>query len=121
MRLFQRRLIYVRVYQDHFIARAVGGEITIRRQCHALGNRRGPVRDFAPIRSKIKEIVSELTVGFSFVRPWALLHFDPVQYPVTKEELAQFQRIAMRSGVSICFLSTWEQPHEDKDLMDMLA
>jgi len=48
-----------------------------------------------------------------------ILHFDPVEYPVTKEELAGFQKAAMRSGVSFCFLSTWEQRHEDKDLLEM--
>jgi hypothetical protein len=46
-------------------------------------------------------------------------HFDPVEYPVTKEELAGFQKAAMRSGVSFCFLSTWEQRHEDSDLLEM--
>jgi hypothetical protein len=56
--------------------------------------------------------------GFS-VKPWGLLHFDPVEYPVTKEELAGFQKAAMQGGVSFCFLSTWEQRHEDKDLLEM--
>jgi len=35
---------------------------------------------------------------FSLVKPWAILHFDPVEYPITKEELAGFQKAAMRSG-----------------------
>ncbi|WP_411851516.1 hypothetical protein ACLB90_02755 [Stenotrophomonas sp. LGBM10] len=121
MGIFQRQLIYVQVHQDHFIARAVGGDRTIRRQCHSLGNGAGPVRDFSRIRSQLKAIFSELKSGFSFLKPWALLHFDPVEYPVTKEELAAFQTVAMRSGVSFCFLSTWEQHHEDKDLLDMLC
>lgn len=47
----------------------------------------------------------------------ALLHFDPVEYPITTEELAKFQTVAMRSGVSFCWLSTWEQHHEDKDVL----
>lgn len=119
MRIFRRQLFYVQVRQDHFIARLVGGDRTIRRQCHALGNRAGPVRDFSTIRPKLKELFSELTFGFSLLKPWALLHFDPVEYPITKEELAAFQRVAMRSGVSFCFLSTGEQRHEDKDLLDM--
>jgi len=38
---------------------------------------------------------------------------------VTKQELAAFQTAAIRSGVSFCFLSTWEEPHEDKDLLSM--
>ncbi len=117
MKLFRRQLIYVQVHQDHLIARAVGGDRKIRRQCHALGNRAGPIRDFSPIRPQFKAIFSELRSGFSFLRPWALLHFDPVEYPITKEELAEFQTVAMRSGVSFCWLSTWEQHHEDKDLL----
>ncbi|WP_422506034.1 hypothetical protein [Stenotrophomonas sp. GZD-301] len=107
------------MHSDHFIARAVGGDRTIRRQCHALGNGAGPVRDFSPIRSQLKAIFSKLKSGFSFLKPWALLHFDPVEYPITKEEITAFQTVALRSGVSFCFLSTWEQHHEDKDLLTM--
>lgn len=119
MRIFRRQLIYVQVHQDHFIARVVGGDRTIRRQCHALGNRAGAIKDFSVFRPVLKELFSELTPGFSLQNPWALLHFDPIEYPITKEELAGFQKVAMRSGVSFCFLSTWEQRHEDKDLLEM--
>lgn len=69
--------------------------------------------------AKQKEVFSELTIGFSLFKPWALLRFDPVEYPITKEELVGFQKAAMQSGVSFCFLSTWEQRHEDKDLLEM--
>lgn len=120
MRMFRRQLFYVQVHQDHFVARAVGGDRAIRRQCYALGHRSGPTREFSAIRVELKAIFSELKTGFSFVRPWALLHFDPVECPITKEELAAFQTAAMRSGVSFCWLSTWEHPHEDKELLDML-
>lgn len=119
MKIFRRQLFYVQVHQDHFIARVVGGDRTIRRQCHELGNRAGAIRDLSSIRPKLKEVFSELTSGFSFFKPWALLHFDPVEYPITRDELAGFQKVALRSGVSFCFLSTWEQRHEDKDLLDM--
>lgn len=119
MRIFRRQLIYVQVQQDHFTARSVGGGRTIRRQCHALGKHAGSVRDVSAIRLQLKAIFSELKSGFSLLRPWALLHFDPVEYPITKEELAEFQTMAMRSGVSFCFLSTWEHHHEDKDLLAM--
>ncbi len=63
---------------------------------------------------------SELKPGFSLFKPWALLHFDPVEYPITKEELAEFQLVALRSGVSFCLLSTWEHHHEDKELLSIL-
>ena len=121
MKIFRRQLMYVQVHQDHFIARAVGGDRTIRRQCHALGNRAGPIRNFSTIRSQLKEIFSELKSGFSLVKPWALLHFDPVEYPITKEELDEFQKVAVRSGVAFCWLSTWEHQHEDKDLLTILG
>lgn len=120
MKIFRRQLFYVQVHQDHFIARVVGGDRTIRRQCHALGNRAGAIRDFSNFQSKLKEVFSELMPGFSFFKPWALLHFDPVEYPITRDELVGFQKVALRSGVSFCFLSTWEQRHEDKDLLGML-
>jgi len=119
MRISRRQLIYVRVRQDHFTARVVGGDRTIRRQCHALGNRAGSVRDISAIQPQLKAIFSELKSGFSFFKPWGLLHFDPVEYPVTKQELADFQTAAVRSGVSFCWLSTWEGAHEDKDLLSI--
>ena len=52
-------------------------------------------------------IFSELMPGFSR-QAVGILHFDPVEYPITKEELAGFQKAAMQGGVSFCFLSTWE-------------
>ncbi|HID8536271.1 hypothetical protein [Stenotrophomonas sp. CC120223-11] len=119
MRIFRRQLIYVQVHQDHFVAPVVGGDRTIRRQCHALGNRAGPIKDFSILQPQLKAIFSELMPGFSLVKPWGILHFDPVEYSVTKEELAGFQKVAMRSGVSFCFLSMWEQRHEDRDLLEM--
>lgn len=59
MRIFRRQLIYVQVHQDHFIARLVGGDRTIRRQCHALGNRAGSIKDFSILRPQIKAIFSD--------------------------------------------------------------
>ncbi|QGL65299.1 hypothetical protein FEO87_19390 [Stenotrophomonas maltophilia] len=120
MKIYRRQLIYIQVRQDYFIARVVGGDRTIRRQCHALGNRAGAIRGFSTIRPKLKQVFSELMLGFSSFKPWALLHFDPVEYPITRNELVGFQRVALRSRVSFCFLSTWEQRHEDEDLLGML-
>ena len=79
MRIFRRQLIYVQVCQDHFIARVVGGDRTIRHQCHALGNRGGPIKDFSSLQPQLKAIFSELMPGFSLVKPWELLHFDPIE------------------------------------------
>ncbi len=84
MKIFRRQLIYVQVHQDHFIARVVGGGRTIRCQCHALGNRAGPIKDFSILQPQLKAIFSELLPGFSHFKPRGLLHyFDPVEYPVT--------------------------------------
>jgi len=61
------------------------------------------------VAPQLKAILSELMPGFSLVKPWEPLHFNPIEYPVTKGELAGLQKAAMQSGVSFCFLSTWEQ------------
>lgn len=119
MGIFSRRLIYVQVHQDHFLVRVVGEGRTIRRQCHALADRAGAPRDFSAIALQLKAAFSELKSGFSLLKPWALLHFDPIAYPVTKQELAGFQLAAVRSGVGLCWLSTWEAPHDDKDLLSI--
>lgn len=65
MRIVRRWLIYVQVQQDHFITRVVGGDRTIRRQCHAPSNRTGPIKDFCTLRPQLKTIFSELMPRFS--------------------------------------------------------
>lgn len=62
---------------------------------------------------------SELKPKFSLLGPWGLLHFDPKEYPVTQAELAGFKGLAEQCGVTFCFLSTWEEPHQDKDLLSI--
>lgn len=96
----------------------VGGDRTTRRQCHDLGNGVAPIRSFVTLRRQLKEILSELTSRFPLFKPRAPLHFDPVEYPITKEELAVFQKVAMRSGRASA-LSTWMQWDEDEDSLGM--
>jgi hypothetical protein len=119
MKFFSRRIIYVQVHQDHFLARIVGGDKTIRRQCYALGNKKRPVSDFDKIRSCLKLLFKELSPGFSILKPWALLHFVPNCYTVSQPELAGFKRAAERAGVGFCYLSKWETPHTDKELLPL--
>ena len=119
MQSFTRRILYIQAHQDHFLARVLGGERTIRRQCHALGNEQHPVTDFGKIRDCLKPLIKELAPGFSLLRPWALLHFIPDLYPVTQPELAGFKKAAERSGVGFCFLSKWATPHTDKELIPL--
>ena len=116
MKFLSRKILYIQVHQDHFLARVVGDDRTIRRQCLALGNGQNPVTDFGKIRACLRPLVKEITPGFSLLRPWALLHFIPDQYAVTQPELAEFKAAAERSGVGFCFLSTWETPHTDQEL-----
>jgi hypothetical protein len=96
-------------------------ERSIRRDCHALDNRRGPVEDFSRIRLLLKEMVRELAPGFSLRRPTALMHFIPEHYTPSQEELEQFKRTAERAGVSFCWMSKWETPHTDKELTDFFG
>ena len=117
MKLLRRQLIYVQAHQDHFTARVVGGDRTIRRQCHSLANRSSPIKDFSRIQPCLSEVFSELKPKFSLLRPWGLLHFVPSEYPVTQTELVEFKKVAESSGVAFCFLSTWEEPHQDKELL----
>ena len=94
MKFFSRRIIYVQVHQDHFLARIVGSDTTIRRQCHALGNVSRPVSDFGKINSCLKPLFKELSPGFSLLKPWALVHFMPEHYTISQPELAGFKRAA---------------------------
>jgi len=121
MKILRRPIIYVQVFPDHFSARIVGGERTIRRDCFALDNRRKPIADFEKIRAALRDIFKELAPGFSLRRPWALLHFVPEHYVPTQAELEGFKRTAERSGVSFCWLSKWETVHTDKELQSVFS
>ena len=117
--IFRRRLIYVQVHQDHFIARVIGVGPTIRRQCYALNNKNRPIGNFDQIRLSLKSIFKELAPGFSLRRPQALLHFIPDQYAVTQSELKGFKKAAERAGVSMCWMSKWATPHTDQELLSV--
>lgn len=116
-----RPIIYIQVYPDHLMARALGGERSIRRDCHGLDNRRGPVKDFSLIRVLLKEMVRELALGFRLRRPTALMHFITEHFTPSQKELEQFKRTAERAGVSFCWMSKWEEPHTDKELTDFFG
>ena len=119
VQLFSRPLIYIKVFPDHFEARVVGEGRTIRRDCHALDNRRAELKDFSRIREVLRGIVSELAPGFRFRRPVGLMHFLPDQYVPTQSELETFKKTAERAGVSFCWLSKWETPHTDRELQSI--
>jgi hypothetical protein len=119
MRLFHRPVIYIQVYPDHFLARTVGEERTIRRDCHSLDNRRGELEDFTRIREVLRGMFEELKPGFSLRRPVALMHFIPEHYVPTQRELETLKRTAERAGVSFCWISKWETPHTDRELIDV--
>lgn len=116
MPFFHRRFIYIQVHPDHFIARVAGEGRSIRRDCLALDNRRGELKDFSRIRASLRSIVKELAPGFSLRRPIGLMHFVPQHYVPTDSELATFKQAAERAGVSFCWLSTWETAHTDSEL-----
>ena len=119
MNFLTRPIIYVQVHQDHFLARVVGDDRTIRRQCHALRNTDRPLSDFDKVRSCLESLFKELRPRFSLLKPWALLHFVPEHYAVTQPELAGFKTAAERAGVGACFLSKWETPHTDVELLPL--
>jgi len=119
VQLFRRPLIYIQVYPDHFTGSVVGEGRTIRRDCHALDNRRGELKDFTRIRQTLRSLVNELVPGFSLRRPVGLMHFIPEHYVPTQRELETFKKIAERAGVSFCWLSKWDTPHTEQELQEV--
>jgi len=119
VKFFHRPLIYIQVHPDHFTARVVGEGRTIRRDCHALDNRRGELKDLSRVRATLRSIVKELAPGFSLRRPVGLMHFVPEHYVPTQSELERFKKTAERAGFSFCWLSKWETPHTDRELKEV--
>jgi hypothetical protein len=112
-------VLYIQVYPDHFSARVVGGDRSIRKDCNALDNTRGELSDFERPRLALKELIHELVPGFSFRKPVALMHFIPEHYTPTQEEVASFKKTAERAGVSFCWISKWETPHTNSELENL--
>ncbi|MDH5821990.1 hypothetical protein QFW77_03145 [Luteimonas sp. RD2P54] len=113
--MFRKRNLYLLVFRDHFMGRVVGEDRRARRDCHALDNTRGDP-DFSRVGKALKSLVEDLAPGFSLRKPTALLHFIPEHYAPTQRQLALFKRTAERSGISRCWLSTWETPNTDREL-----
>lgn len=116
MKFFRRDFIYIQVFPDHFTGRVIGEKRTIRRACHSLDNRRAGIKEFSGIRDTLRSMYKELSPGFSFRRPVALMHFVPSHYVPTQTELEAFKKAAERAGVSFCWMSKWEAPHSDLEL-----
>jgi hypothetical protein len=116
MRLFRRPYFYIQVFPDHFASRVVGGDRRIRRDCHALDNRRAELKDFTRIREAMRTMFRDLSPGFSLRRPIGLLHFIPEHYSPTHDELRNFKKSAERAGLVFCWLSKWDNPHTDAEL-----
>jgi hypothetical protein len=117
--VLRKRILYIHVYPDHFFGRVVGEDKRARRDCHALDNRRGELKDFTRIRETLRSLVKELTPGFSLRKPTALMHFIPEHYKPSQRELQLFKRTAERSGISFCWMSKWETQHTDRELKNV--
>ena len=116
--MFRKRILYIQVFQDHFMGRVAGEDKRSRRDCHALDNSRGDP-DFIRVRETLTSLVKELAPGFSLRKPVALMHFIPEHYQQTQHQLEQFKRTAERSGVSFCWLSKWETANTDRELANV--
>lgn len=114
--MLRQRILYIRVYQNHFLGRVVGADRRVRRDCRALDNRRHELKDFSRIREVLQSLVKELAPGFSLRRPMALLHFIPTHYQPSQKELASFKQTAERCGISFCWLSKWATPNTAREL-----
>jgi hypothetical protein len=119
LKIFRRPLIYIQVHPDHFTGRLVGEHRTIRRDCHALDNRRNELKDFTRIKKTLRDFITELAPGFSVHRPQGLMHFIPTVYVPTQNELVLFKETAEKCGVSFCWLSKWESAHTDGELSEV--
>ena len=119
--MFRRRILYIQVFPDHFAGRVVNEDRRVRRDCHALDNRRAELEDFTRVRETLKSLVKELTPSFSLRKPTALMHFIPDHYRPSQKELELFKKTAERAGISFCWLSKWETPHTDRELTNVFS
>ena len=119
--MFRRRILYIQVFPDHFAGRVLNEDRGVRRDCHALDNRRGELKDFTRVRKALKSLVQDLAPDFSLRKPTALMHFIPDHYHPSQKELELFKKTAERAGISFCWLSKWETPHTDSELRNVFG
>ena len=119
--MFRRRILYIQVFPDHFAGRVVNEDRRVRRDCHALDNRRAELEDFTRVRETLKSLVKELSPGFSVRKQTALMHFIQDHYQPSQKELELFKKTAERAGISFCWLSKWETPHTDRELTNVFS
>jgi hypothetical protein len=80
------------------------------------------IGNFEKVRTALRAIFKELRPRFSLLQPWALLHLIP-QYEggYTTAELRAFKEAAELSGVSFCWLSTFERLYTDAELVETFS
>lgn len=119
--MFKRPLIYVQVQPGHFTARRVGSDRSIRRECAGLKHPRTLMGDFESVQKAFAAAFQELCPWGRLFKPRALVHLPSTcEGGHTNVELRAFKEAAEMAGAVFCFLSTFERPHTDQELAEIL-
>lgn len=120
--MFKRPLIYVQVHPGYFIAKRVGTDRSVRKQCGGLDHPRTLMGDFESVATAFKSAFKELYPSLRFFKPKALVHLMPtVEGGYTNVELRAFNEAAAMAGASFTFMSTFERAHTDSELVEILG
>lgn len=120
--MFKRPLIYVQVHRGHFIAKRVGSDRVVRKNCSGLDHPRTLMGDFPEIADSFSSAFKELYPAGRFFKPKALVHLMPVyEGGYTNVELRAFNEASAMAGAAFTFMSTFERPHTDAELAEILG
>ncbi len=120
--MFKRPFIYIKVHRGYFIAMRVGTDRSVRKQCAALEHPRTLMGDFQAIADSFKGAFKELYPSMRFLKPRALVHLIPeADGGYTNVELRAFNEAATMAGASFAFMSTYERPHTDSELAEVVG
>ena len=120
--MFKRPLIYIQVQHGYFTAKRVGADRIVRKQCVGLDHPRTLMGDFPAVADSFKSAFKELCPRMWLVKPRALVHLIPeAEGGYTNVELRAFNEAAAMAGASFTFMSTYERPHTDSELAEMLS
>jgi hypothetical protein len=120
--MFKRPLIYVQVHRGHFIAKRIGSDRVVRKSCAGLDHPRTLMGDFQVVADGFSSAYKELYPAVRFFKPRALVHLIPVfEGGYTNVELRAFNEASAVAGAAFTFMSTFERPHTDAELAEILG
>ncbi len=121
MDMFKRHLIYIQVHRGHLIAKRLGTDRVVRKDCAGLDHPRTLMGDFQQIQGALSTAYKELGPFVSILKPRALIHLlPPCEGGYTDVEMRAFKEASEMAGITCNFMSTISRPLTNAEMAKAL-